>query len=236
MDEQNVLHITLAGALDSDLDTPQKFNELPMAERTRLARQALARAGAINVREAPGSLNLVEGPPVPGRAMDAAPRERLSAEDAAIFRGLLKRLEARRRRSDQVAADSDETALNRGVEETRAEGERGFHRGPLQSEAQPGLETLADRGVALLRAGKLEALLADPAMLGEVVIRLQYQRKMRERRVNNEALARQVAREGGGSSHGLSGHPPARAAYDATPLSDLQYFQTAAAATSGGVI
>ena len=72
MDERNVLHITLGGALDSSLDAPQKFNGLPAAERTRIARQALAQAGAINVREAPGSLNLVEGRPA--RAMDAVPR------------------------------------------------------------------------------------------------------------------------------------------------------------------
>jgi hypothetical protein len=73
MDERNVLHITLGGALDSSLDAPQKFNLLPAAERTRIARQALAQAGAINVREAPGSMNLVEG--APARAMDAAPRK-----------------------------------------------------------------------------------------------------------------------------------------------------------------
>jgi hypothetical protein len=72
MDEQNVLHITLAGVLDSSLDAPQRFNELPVAERTRIARQALARAGAVNVREAPGSRNLVEA--APARAMDAKPR------------------------------------------------------------------------------------------------------------------------------------------------------------------
>jgi hypothetical protein len=72
MDERNVLHITLGNALDSSLDAPQRFNELPAAERVRIARQALAQAGAINMRVAPGSLNLVEGPPA--RAMDAVPR------------------------------------------------------------------------------------------------------------------------------------------------------------------
>jgi hypothetical protein len=126
VDEQNILHITLAGALDPDLDAPQRFNELPVAARTRIARQALARAGAVNVLEAPGSLNLVEGPPAPGRAMDAALREdcRLSAEDAAFLKGILRRLKARKRRrgdhDSQVAADSPA----QWVEATQRDGER----------------------------------------------------------------------------------------------------------------
>lgn len=116
VDEQNVLHITLAGALDSTLDAPQRFNDLPVAERVRIARQALAQAGAVNVREAPESMNLVEGPPAPGRAMDTAVRSaspgQLTAEDRAFVRGLLKRMRSRKRRPEsdhrdtQVAADA----------------------------------------------------------------------------------------------------------------------------------
>ena len=154
MDQKNVLHITLGGALDSSLDAPQRFNALPVAERTRIARQALAQAGAINVAARPGSMSLVEGPPA-ARAMDAKPRQgcshdgifghvcgpsgisegpdKISAEDAAVFRGLLKRLKARKRRGtdreprdtrhndleNRVSADSATAAQERQVRQTR---------------------------------------------------------------------------------------------------------------------
>jgi hypothetical protein len=153
MDERNVLHITLANAIDASLDAPQKFNAMSAVARVRIARQALAQAGAINVREAPGSMNLVEG--APARAMDAKPRQgcshdgifghvcgpsgisegpdKISAEDAAVFRGLLKRLKARKLRGtdreprdtrhndleNRVSADSATAAQERQVRQTR---------------------------------------------------------------------------------------------------------------------
>jgi hypothetical protein len=321
LDERNVLHITLGNALDSSLDTPRRFNELSAAERIRVARSALAQAGAINVVEAPvGLLNLVEG--APARAMDAKPRcshdglfghicgpsgitegpDKISAEDAAVFRGLLKRLKARKRRPEQDRRDnqvaSDSEALADAAAQTVRNGAEGFRSGDLadaETELQPIPEQLADLTEERLRNGDLTGAFSDPYALGlassdlerkreieeyradvaaqkRIVARessphdlapppsaaiksplrrpdlqdqprrlpvdgedVEHERKMRERRANIEALARQVRREGGPRpiSHGLAGNPP-QAAYDRAPVSDLEYFRGAAAATCGG--
>jgi hypothetical protein len=76
-----------------------------------------------------------------GCAFDAAPRDdgRLNAEDAQFFRGILARLKGRRRRGadrhdddhDQVAADSNQAFLDRGVAETQRAGAAGFRAGDL---------------------------------------------------------------------------------------------------------
>jgi hypothetical protein len=154
MDERNVLHITLGNVLDSSLDAPRRFNELSAAERIRVARSALAQAGAINVVEAPvGLLNLVEGPPA--RAMDSKPRcshdglfghvcgpsgitegpDKISAEDVAAFRRVLARLKGRRRRGadrhdeNRVASDSGVAQQERQVRASRDYGYREIDRG-----------------------------------------------------------------------------------------------------------
>jgi len=321
LDERNVLHITLGNALDSSLDTPRRFNELSAAERIRVARSALAQAGAINVVEAPvGLLNLVEG--APARAMDAKPRcshdglfghicgpsgitegpDKISAEDAAVFRGLLKRLKARKRRPEQDRRDnqvaSDSEALADAAAQTVRNGAEGFRSGDLadaETELQPIPEQLADLTEERLRKGDLTAAFSDPYALGlassdlerkreieeyradvgaqeRIVARessphdlapppsaaiksplrrpdlqdqprrlpvdedLEHERTMAARRQDIAALSRQVVREGGPrpDSHGLSGHPPSTAAYDRAPVSDLEYFRGAAAATCGG--
>ena len=184
--------------LDSSLDAPQRFNELPVAERTRIARQALAGAGAINVREASGSMNLVEGPPA--RAMDAKPRcshdglfghicgpsgitegpDKISAEDAAVFRGILARLKGRKRRG----ADRD-TRHDREVRVSADSATAGMERDCARTLDYGYAET--DRASKLGRA---------PRVMD--------------------------------SSRPL--------ACDGRPMNDLEYFQRAAAWTTGGVI
>jgi hypothetical protein len=123
--EENCLHIVLTGAIGSELDAPSRFNQMSPLERTRIARDALARAGVVDLAPA-------------GRAMDEAPEDyRVSAEDRDAFREILARLRSRRKprgadRHDEnrVAADNSATAaLDRDCKRTRdfgyAETDRG---------------------------------------------------------------------------------------------------------------
>ena len=315
--DENCLHVVLTGVLGSGLDAPSEFNKMSALQRARIARDALARAGVVDLA------------PAAGRALDhayrsptAAPRcshdslfghvcgpsgiteepanSKFSAEDAAVFRGLLKRLRARKRRPErdtQVPAN-DAAALAHDAEETQREGARGFRAGDLgdlQGDLRPIPEQLADLTEERLRKGDLTAAFSDPYALGlassdlerkreieeyradvgaqeRIVARessphdlapppsaaiksplrrpdlqdqprrlpvdedLEHERTMAARRQDIAALSRQVVREGGPrpDSHGLSGHPPSTAAYDRAPVSDLEYFKGAAAATCGG--
>jgi hypothetical protein len=63
MSEENCLHIVLTGAIGNALDAPNRFNQMSPLERTRIARDALARAGVVDLAPAGRS-----------RAADAAPR------------------------------------------------------------------------------------------------------------------------------------------------------------------
>jgi hypothetical protein len=315
--DENCLHVVLTGVLGSGLNKPSEFNKMSALQRARIARDALARAGVVDLA------------PAAGRALDhayrsptAAPRcshdslfghvcgpsgiteepanSKFSAEDAAVFRGLLKRLRARKRRPErdtQVPAN-DAAALAHDAEETQREGARGFRAGDLgdlQGDLRPIPEQLADLTEERLRKGDLTAAFSDPYALGlassdlerkreieeyradvaaqeRIVARessphdlapppsaaiksplrrpdlqdqprrlpvdedLEHERTMAARRQDIAALSRQVVREGGPrpDSHGLSGHPPSTAAYDRAPVSDLEYFKGAAAATCGG--
>jgi hypothetical protein len=317
--DENCLHVVLTGVLGSGLDAPSEFNKMSALQRARIARDALARAGVVDLA------------PAAGRALDhayrsptAAPRcshdslfghvcgpsgiteepanSKFSAEDAAVFRGLLKRPKARKRRPEQDRRDnqvaSDSEALADAAAQTVRNGAEGFRSGDLadaETELQPIPEQLADLTEERLRKGDLTAAFSDPYALGlassdlerkreieeyradvgaqeRIVARessphdlapppsaaiksplrrpdlqdqprrlpvdedLEHERTMAARRQDIAALSRQVVREGGPrpDSHGLSGHPPSTAAYDRAPVSDLEYFKGAAAATCGG--
>jgi hypothetical protein len=238
MSEENCLHIVLTGAIGNALDAPNRFNQMSPLERTRIARDALARAGVVDLAPAGRS-----------RAADAAPRRtrdalfghicgpsgsteeptkdsatRAARLHRALDRVLDKRERRRKRRGadrhdeNRVAADGTTAGMERAVAETVREGGRGF------------------------RAGDLADLQGAPRPI-PVTPDLDHEGKMRERKANIAALSRQIIREGGPrpDSHGLAGNPPARAAYDARPLDhtgrpmgDLQYYRNAAAACSGG--
>lgn len=169
--DENCLHIVLTGAIGNALDAPSRFNQMSSLERVAFARDALARAGVVDLAPA-------------GRALDEAPREdcRLSAEDAEFFRGLAKRLKARKRRrpesdrDNRVSADSATAGMERAVRQTRDFGYR---------------ET--DRGSKLPRATRVM----------------------------------DSGRPAADSVRGLD--------FSGRPMSDLEYFQRAAAWTTGGV-